>query len=177
MSSFPLFRVTLVFRMTLAFAAAFVLAFAPATAIAATAGATANVVTLRPATMVKTGDLDFGSLIPGTGGTVKINPSTNARSTTGGVTASGGSPSAARFVATGVIGLFATITLPNSIILVRSGGTEKMTVGTITTNGSTLRLFTGTPTLDVRVGGTLTVNANQVAGSYSGQFNVTVFYF
>jgi hypothetical protein len=159
-------------------ALAVVFTLSPGAAVAATAGATANVVTLRPATMVRTDDLDFGALIASaTAGTVKIDPSTDARTTTGGVSVAGGAPSAARFVATGVVGLFGTIGLPGSITLVRSGGTETMTVSAVTTNGPTVRLFTGTPTLDVRVGGTLNVGANQVGGNYSGQFNVTVFYF
>jgi hypothetical protein len=156
------------------------LAFAPNAAIAATATATAtaNVVTLRPLTFVKTDDLDFGSLIASTAsGTVKIDATTDARTTAGGVSVAGGAPSAARFAAAGVVGLISSVTLPTSITLKRTGGTETMAVGTITSNGPLLRLFPGNGILDLRVGGTLNVAANQAAGAYAGQFDVTVFYF
>jgi hypothetical protein len=159
-------------------AMAIALAFAPAVATAATASATASVVTLRPLTLVKTDDLDFGSLIASsTAGTVKIDPSTDARTTAGGVTVAGGAPSAARFVALGLVNIYSNVTLPTSITLDRTGGGGTMTVNAITTNGPATRLFPGTAILDVRVGGTLNVAANQPAGDYSGQFNVTVVYF
>lgn len=157
-------------------ALAIALLAAPGTALAATATTNATVVTIRPMTLVKTDDLDFGSLIAsGSAGTVVINASTDVRTTTGGVTVAGGTPAAARFTGTGVLNLAAFITLPSSITLTRSGGTETMTVGSVTTNGGTTRLFIGSA-IDVRVGGTLSVGANQVAGNYVGQFNVTVLY-
>jgi len=93
------------------------------------------------------------------------------------VTAAGGTPVAAHFTAAGVINAIALIALPGSIVLTRGGGTETMTVTSISSNGPTLRLFPGTATLDVAVGGTLNVAANQVAGAYSGTFTVNVSYF
>lgn len=150
----------------------------PGAALAATGSATATVVTVRPLTLVKTDDLDFGSLIPSaSAGTVIINPTTDGRTTTGGVTVAGGSPSAAKFVALGLINVFSNVTLPTSITLARTGGGASMTVNAITTNGPPTRVFAGTSILDVRVGGTLNVAANQQAGDYSGQFTVTVVYF
>jgi hypothetical protein len=157
-------------------ALAITLVSAPGVALAATATGNATVVTIRPMTLVKTDDLDFGSLIPsGSAGTVVINASTDVRTTTGGVSVAGGTPAAARFTGTGVLNLAAFITLPTSITLTRTGGTQTMTVGSITTNGSTTRLFTGA-VVDVRVGGTLSVAANQAAGDYVGTFSVTVVY-
>ncbi|MDB5702560.1 MAG: hypothetical protein JWL66_2759 [Sphingomonadales bacterium] len=144
-------------------------------AMAKTATATATVVTIRPMTLVKTSDLDFGALIPSaSAGTVVIDPTSGGRTTTGGVSAAGGAPSAARFTGTGILNLAAFITLPTSITLT-NGGAGTMTVSNITTNGGTTRLFTGAA-IDVRVGGTLGVAANQAVGDYVGQFNVTVFY-
>jgi hypothetical protein len=160
--------------------AAIVLAFqlAAGSALAATGSATATVVTVRPLTLVKTDDLSFGSLIPSaTAGTVKIDPTTDARTSTGGVTVAGGTPSAARFVALGLINIYSNITLPTSITLNRTGGGAAMIVDAITTNGPATRLFPGTAILDVRIGGTLNVAANQQVGDYAGQFNVTVVYF
>jgi hypothetical protein len=150
----------------------------PGTAWAATASATATVVTVRPLTLVKTDDLSFGSLIPSaTAGTVKIDPTTDARTATGGVTVAGGTSSAAKFVALGLVNIYSNVTLPTSITLDRAGGGASMTVSAITTNGSATRLFPGTSILDVRVGGTLNVAANQQEGDYVGQFTVTVIYF
>ena len=150
---------------------------APA-AIAGTGSGTATVTTVRPLSVVKTDDLDFGKLIASaTAGTATINASTDARTTSGGVTAAGGTPFAAHFTAAGVINAIALIALPGSIVLTRGGGTETMTVTSISSNGPTLRLFPGTATLDVAVGGTLNVAANQVAGNYSGTFTVNVTYF
>jgi hypothetical protein len=154
------------------------LLFFSGTASAATGSATATVVTVRPLTLVKTDDLDFGSLIPSArAGTVIINPTTDARTATGGVTVAGGSPSAAKFVALGLLNIYSNVTLPTSITLARNGGGASMTVSAITTNGPAARVFPGTSILDVRIGGTLNVAANQQAGDYSGQFSVTVVYF
>lgn len=155
------------------------LAALPGTASAATAGATASVVTLRPLSLVKTDDLEFGTVVSSaTAGTVTINASTDARSVAGGVVgATGATPSAAHFTAAGVVNLVALIALPASITLTRAGGTETMTVTSISSNGGTLRAFPGTATIDVAVGGTLNVAANQAPGSYAGTFTVNVLYF
>lgn len=147
-------------------------------AMAVTGSSTATVVTVRPLTLVKTDDMSFGSLIPSaTAGTVKIDPTTDARTSTGGVTIAGGVPSAAKFVALGLVNIYSNVTLPTSITLDRAGGGASMIVNAITTNGPATRLFPGTSILDVRVGGTLNVAANQQAGDYAGQFTVTVIYF
>lgn len=106
-----------------------------------------------------------------------IDAVTDARTRTGGtVLATGATPGAASFTAAGVLNVLALITLPNSITLTRGGGTETMTVSNITTNGGTTRLFPGSATIEITVGGRLNVGANQVAGSYSGSFNLTVIY-
>ena len=160
-------------------AAALILAFAPGHAEAATATANATVVTLRPLAIVKTADLEFGTLVPSNVlGSATINASTDARSTAGGVIgAAGATPSAAHFTAAGLVGAVALIALPSSITLTRISGTETMTVTSLSSNGATLRVFPGTATIDVAVGGTLGVAANQVPGDYTGTFTVTVLYF
>jgi len=84
---------------------------------------------------------------------------------------------AAHFAAAGAGSILALIQLPASITLVRGGGAQTMTVGTITSNGPNFRLFPGNGAFDVAVGGTLAVAANQAAGSYTGTFTVTVAYF
>lgn len=148
----------------------------PARAAPAAGMGTATLV--APLSVVRTDDLDFGVLIAGaTAGTATINASTDARTTSGGAVVGGGSPTAAHFVAAGRIGALALISLPSSIVLTRGGGPETMTVSSISSNGPTLRLFPGTATIDVAVGGTLNVAANQATGIYAGTFIVNVFYF
>ena len=152
---------------------------APFAAASAGTGSGAGTATLvAPLSVVKTDDLDFGGLISSpTAGTATINASTDARTTAGGVSPAGGSPTAAHFTAAGRIGAIALISLPASITLTRGGGSETMTVSSISSNGATLRLFPGTGTIDVAVGGTLNVAANQVAGNYAGTFTVNILYF
>ena len=61
---------------------------------AATRAAPVEAVTIRPLSLVKTDDLDFGTLIAGpSAGTATINANTGVRTTAGGVTAAaGGTP-------------------------------------------------------------------------------------
>jgi len=153
-------------------------ALAASPALGATRAATATATTIRPLSLVKTSDLEFGTIVPSaTAGTVTVDATTNARTKTGGVVlATGATPGAAGFTAAGLVNILALITLPTNITLTRGGGTETMLVDNITTNGGTTRLFPGSATIDVTVGGRLNVGANQVAGSYSGTFNVTVIY-
>lgn len=147
---------------------------------------TVNAVVVRPNTLVKTDDLDFGSLIGGTaGGTVTINPVTNARTTTGGVTPAGSGAHRAAFQGTGGI-LFITVTGSNSVTLTRTGGGAAPMTATLTramtTSGGGITLLGPSVTLlpsgvqTYYVGGTLTVPANQPPGDYSGTFQLTVNY-
>ncbi len=163
--------------------AATTLASAPA--LAADQTGTAAVVVVRPNTLVKSDDLDFGTLVSGsTAGTATINPATNARSTTGGVTAVGTTAQRAVFQGTGGIFLI-TVTGDNNVTLTRSGGGGSMTatlVRAITTSGGGISILGSSATLlpsgvqTYYVGGTLTVPANQPAGDYSGTFQLTVNY-
>ncbi len=148
----------------------------PAQAAGSNARSTARM--LRPIVLNPTRDLDFGTLITGpTAGTAVINPRTDARTRTGGVTlATGGSPGAARFGVTGTPNAAAQITLGPLPTITRAGGTETMRVTRLTLNGAVNRNFSAAGVLDVRIGGTLAVAANQVAGSYAGTYTVTVDY-
>jgi hypothetical protein len=159
----------------------FTLALLAASATAASAATGAGIgtaTTIAPLSVVKTDDLDFGNLIAsGTAGTASVNASTDARTTSGGTTPAGGAPMAAHFTAAGQIGAIALIALPGSITLTRTTGPETMTVSSISSNGPTFRLFPATATIDVAVGGTLNVAANQVNGTYTGTFTVNILYF
>lgn len=153
-------------------------------ASAAEMAGTANAAIIRPNTLVKTEDLDFGTLISGAaGGTVTINPVTNARTTAGGVTPVGNDGRRAIFQGTGGIFLI-TVSGSTSVTLTRvGGGAAPMTASLVraaSTSGGGIALLgvtllpSGVQTY--YIGGTLNVPANQPEGNYSGTFTLTVNY-
>lgn len=145
---------------------------------AQTGTATANAITLRPLSIVKLRDLDFGTLIAGPAtGTVTIDPDDDSRSTTGGVGAAGGAPQAAQFYTYGGPSQYVQVTRGPFPTLTRVGGGATMTVDQLTLNGPTFRYLNSAGILDLRVGGRLRVGANQMPGDYAGNFTITVTYF
>ena len=144
----------------------------------ATRTANSRARTLKPITMTRTRDLDFGRLvIAATAGRVTVNATTDARARTGGVTLiGGGAPGAARFAVTGTPAALAQITLGAAPTLNRSSGPQTVSMTALTLNGGRNRRFTAAGALDVRVGGTLAVPANQLGGDYAGSFTVTISY-
>jgi hypothetical protein len=155
-----------------------------APAQAADTGGAANAVVVRPNTLIKTDDLDFGALLSGpAGGTVTINPVTNARSAAGGVTLVGGDGRRAAFQGTGGL-LLITVSGSTSVTLTRAGGgAPPMTASLVraaTTSGGGIALLGATllpsGVQTYYIGGTLNVPPNQPAGDYSGTFTLTVNY-
>jgi len=145
---------------------------------AQTGTATAKAITLRPLSIVKLRDLDFGTLIAGpAAGTVTIDPEDGSRSTTGGVGAAGGAPQAAQFYTYGGPRQYIQVTRGPFPTLARVGGGATMTVDELTLNGATFRYLNTSGVLDLRVGGRLRVGANQLAGDYAGNFTITVTYY
>lgn len=153
-------------------------------AYAADTNVTVNAAIVRPNTLIKTDDLDFGTLISGpTGGTVSINAVTGARTTAGGATPVGAGTQRAVFQGTGGL-LLITVSGDSSVTLVRAGGGAPNMTATLvraaSTSGGGIALLgasllpSGVQTY--YIGGTLTVPANQPAGDYSGTFTLTVNY-
>ncbi len=145
---------------------------------AAGATGTTTVVTLRPLSIINITELDFGVMAAGTtAGTVVIDPTTDARTTTGGTAAAGGTPNAAKFLTFG--GPLQTLQVNRGPlpVLSRVGGGATMNVTQLTLNGPTLRFLNAAGLLDLRVGGTLAVGANQLNGDYTGTFQIIVTYF
>ncbi|HEY0596669.1 DUF4402 domain-containing protein [Sphingopyxis sp.] len=143
-----------------------------------------NAAIVRPNTLIKTDDLDFGTMISGpTGGTVSINAVTGARTTTGGVTPVGAGTQRAVFQGTGGL-LLITVSGDTSVTLVRAGGGAPNMTATLvraaSTSGGGIALLGATllpsGVQTYYIGGTLTVPANQPAGDYSGTFTLTVNY-
>lgn len=145
-------------------------------ALAAGASAPAKAVVVRRLSLVKTDDLDFGTIARGAAtGTVTINAATGVRTTTGGVIAQGGTPQRAIFVGAGQIGILSFVSIGPSPVLSNGAGGTMPTV--LAVNGGTgIRLFPGTGVQTFQVGGTLTVGANQAEGDYTGSFTLTVNY-
>lgn len=153
-------------------------AMASQPASAATATNVAKAITIRPLSLLNLRDLDFATNIAGvTAGTVVIDPNTDLRIVTGSVVAAGGTPQAAQFYTYG--GPLQTIQIFRGPlpVLSRAGGGASMNVTQLTLNGPTTRFLNSAGLLDLRVGGTLAVGANQLAGSYSGTFQIIVNYF
>ncbi len=130
--------------------------------------------------------LDFGTLVPSTGGTASVNAQTGVRTTAGAVVAAGGTVSRALFTFVGTPGRVVTLGLSPSptITITRVGGTETMTINQVrvSANGGTPQPVGPNHTLPptgiflLGVGGRLNVNANQVGGDYAGTFTVTINY-
>ena len=155
-----------------------------APAYAADTNVTVNAAVVRPNTLIKTDDLDFGTMVSGpTGGTVSINAVTGVRTTAGGVTPVGAGTQRAIFQGTGGI-LLITVSGDTSVTLVRTGGgapnmTASLVRATITSGGGIALLGSTLLPSGVQtyyIGGTLTVPANQPAGDYNGTFTLTVNY-
>jgi hypothetical protein len=152
----------------------------PSASAADTTG-TANAAVVRPNTLIKTDDLDFGTIVSG----ATVNPATNARSSAGGVTLAGSGAQRAVFQGTGGL-LLITVSGSNSATLTRAGGGAPAMTATLTramtTSGGGIILLGSSATLlpsgvqTYYVGGTLSVPANQPAGDYSGTFTLTVNY-
>lgn len=137
-----------------------------------TATATATLIT--PISIAVANNMEFGTIAAsGTAGTVVLDTATNARSATGGVYLQSGGAAAqiAEFTVTGEANHSFTISSPASISLARSGGGTLSLALTGTTTPSTLS-ESGTST--IKIGGTLTVPANAVAGSYTNTADLTV---
>jgi hypothetical protein len=147
-------------------------------ASAATTSATARVAIVRPGTLVKADDLDFGAIVPGpAAGTVIINQNTCARSSTGGATPVGAAWRCAQFAGEAQIGIVETVAISANTITLTRGGGGSMTVNLAVRGGTGTRLFPGTGVQLFFVGGTLHVGANQAPGTYTGTFSMTVNYF
>ena len=138
----------------------------------------AEVAVLRPLTLLKRDDLDFGALYSSAAaGTATLDPFTGAVAVSGGVTLAPGTSYAASFIGAGTRRTPVLIRLPrNPITLTRSGGTETMIVSDWTTDGARTRVINAFEALEFKVGARLYVGANQADGTYVGNFDVTVIY-
>ena len=166
-------------RLTISTMAYAVLLAAPGMAapIAAPSLPPAQAALMRPLTLIKLADMDFGYLGVTTAGTAVINPVTNTLSVTGGVIRLGGTPRAARFSGATSSSAVVNIKIPNNtILLTRVGGTQTIQLNTFTLDGQSKRTMARAGVFEFAVGDTLRPIANQMEGIYTGTFDVTIQY-
>lgn len=132
---------------------------------------------MRPLTLTKLDDMDFGNLGVTTAGTAVIDPVTNTMAVTGGVIRLGGTPHAARFAGATSSSAVVNIKVPNgTILLTRVGGTQTIAVDTFKLDGQSKRTLAKAGVFEFAVGATLRPAANQLEGVYTGTFDVTIQY-
>jgi hypothetical protein len=163
---------------SLAGALLFAAAAPPLRAATPTVQSEAGAIVLKPLTLLKKDDLDFGTLVPSAGGgTATLDPVTGTVTATGGIVPLPGGTSPATFIGAGSRDAPYQIRLPkNPITLTRSGGTETMTVSSLTLDGNSTRLINAFEAFEFKVGGQLAIGANQAPGTYVGTFDVSVQY-
>ncbi len=129
-----------------------------------------------------TQNLHFGSFASGPlAGTITVNPSTGARTFTGGVTLVAGAGLERNGVISlsGSTGLAITLSMANSMFNI-SNGADNMAINNFKFNSSAgmsstvITLATSTQTIPL--GGTINVTSNQPAGTYSGNYTVNANY-
>lgn len=138
--------------------------------------------------LLKTSDLDLGQIIAGsTAGTVTLDPSTGARTRTGGVVLAGSDGTPAAFAGMGRFNQIVQLSIgANSILLQRAGGSQTMTMSNfivssappaqLTTSPRSFRIGNPTGLFEFKVGGRLNVGARQMPGTYTGTFTVRIQY-
>src|SRR5216117_585861 len=105
----------------------------PAGAKTPSTQATASAMVLRPVSVAKLKDMDFGDVTVTAAGTAVLEPNADSFSTTGGVTKIGGTPHSAEFAGSATASSTVNIKLPNQpSTLTRVGGTQTMTVSNFT---------------------------------------------
>jgi len=151
-----------------------------------TASANASATILTPITILKSADLNFGSVVASRAesGTVVVPASSSTNRTLTAVTeitGNKGTISAAAYTVSGESSAAYSVSLPaNASIGDGSSNTMTVDVFTSSLDSNTGQLAaTGqraAGTQDFQVGGTLNVAAGQAAGAYTGSFDVTVAY-
>ena len=168
-------------KLFLAGAALVSLGFSHAALAQASAQATASGSTtiIRPVTVTKTADLQFGRIVkPATGdGTVSMANAADAVTAGSGAMALSGTTSRAKFTINGEGAMGVSLTVPASFEM--SNGTDQIVVTLDPDLGATTTLSgaagaAGTKALNV--GGSFSVPAAISTGAFVGTFDVTVAY-
>ncbi|MXP11134.1 DUF4402 domain-containing protein [Pseudoblastomonas halimionae] len=163
--------------------------FAPQAAQAQSASAEARVTVVRPLTLVKIDDMDFGAIAIGNsgGGQVTLNPATSECSTASSMGLQG-QCRAASFAGYGAWLMRVRISVPQRDIVLEGPG-DDIIVDALTLNTSpdlwTYRtrnrtasglILTTDGVFEFRLGGRLNVAGDQAPGRYSGEVVVNIEY-
>lgn len=148
--------------------------------------ANAEITIVRPLSFVIDDNLDFGALIPGTvAGTVVMTP-TSVRTVTGGIVLVGAGHKAASFAGQGTFNQRVDVSLASNSIFITGPGApmrvRDFTIGStptavLTTNPRRFRIGSASGVFSFPIGATLEVGANQAAGTYIGNWTITLNYF
>lgn len=133
---------------------------------------------LRPLTLTRIQDLNFGSLIPSDlPGSVSINASTGARTTFGGVAGLPSvTPQRALFAGVGTAGQQVLVMVVPPLLLTNTATGDTIDVLAMPMDGPPIRSIAPDRTFHVGVGGIISVAANQPEGLYSAEFEVLAQY-
>lgn len=139
--------------------------------------ASATFAQINSLTIDNTRGLSFGSFVAGAGGTVAMSAGSERSATGSVVLLPSQNGQSAQFTVQGDSSATYTIDLPadSTVVLSGSGADMALTNFSSAPSGAGGQLdLTGSQVLSV--GASLQVGGNQVSGSYSGSFNVTVNY-
>jgi hypothetical protein len=166
-----------------ALAAALTLLAMTSQAAQGTASATGTVIT--PIAITKAADLNFGKFAPGAGGSITVSTS-GAPTSAGIVRSTAVTPTAAKFDVTGDNDATYAITYTGTSTTLSDGQATPNTMAmsihsdlaaaNATSGTVSSGTLSATGAQSIYVGGTLTVGAAQVAGTYTGSVNVQVEY-
>lgn len=152
------------------------------------ASADSKVIVLRPLSLVKDKDMDFGQILPGNArGFVILAPEDGSVTSSGGIRALVGQTQAATFYGYGSYRQFLRLSVSaNNYQLQRDGGTETMRLDRLIISSAPPTQLTTNPrrfyinALDgffsFALGGRLRVAANQRPGVYVGEVTVSIEY-
>ena len=153
----------------------------PTPALAASsASMTSKALLLKPLTLTKLKDLDFGDIVPsGTGDFVSIDADTGARTTDKATLLISNPGKRAEFASSGVNNVLVGLVLSAPGDLVNAAGDKlKVTRLTLDQNNFPVRLLTPTSQVFfVGIGGDVYVRPDQEDGDYTGTSTLTAVYY
>lgn len=149
----------------------------PTAAIAADASGAGEAIIVTPTSFFLVEDMSFGTIVPGpSAGSVTIDEISGNRTSAGGIVAmAGNAAQRARFVAGGTDGQTVDLSL-GPLPTLDDGNGNTMPVTSLVLDGPSTRVFGPSMAMDIYVGGTLGIGANQTPGLYSGTFTLTIEY-
>lgn len=167
-----LFHVLVIAVLALGLPARSVEPLPDATRHSATASFTATTRVVSGLSLRKTADLEMGAVTLGdAAGSITVSSDDASRRASGGVSTAASSYGAARFAVSGIAAADVSrlrVSLPDRVVL--TGGSGEA----LTARAFTGRLVGGGAGLELVVGATVDLGADQAAGRYTGTFTVTV---